>query len=84
MSGYIDSQLLSQPLGAYQNVLAYASHGVNDVTVPYKWAKNSIEQLKKNNPSVSFNSYPDGHNVSPENFRDLLQWLSDTNQGLDR
>ncbi|MDA0200539.1 MAG: dienelactone hydrolase family protein [Bacteroidetes bacterium] len=84
MSGYIDSQLLSQPLGAYQNVLAYASHGINDVTVPYEWAKNSIEQIKKNNPSVSFNSYPDGHNVSPENFRDILKWLSDTNEGLDR
>lgn len=83
MSGYIDPQLLSQPLGAYKNILAYASHGINDPTVPYAWAKNSIEQLKASNPKVTFNSYPDGHNVSPENFKDILQWLSNTNLDLD-
>ena len=26
-----------------------------------------------------FKAYPDGHNVSKENFRDLLEWLSRTN-----
>jgi phospholipase/carboxylesterase len=79
MSGYINTQLLEKPLQEYQNILAYASHGTSDPTVPYDWAVSSINELNKKNPQLTFNSYPDGHNVSPENFRDLLQWLSKTN-----
>lgn len=79
MSGYINTQLLEKPLDEYQNVLAYASHGTNDPTVPYQWAESGITKLKINNPEIVFNSYHDGHNVSPENFKDLLEWISKTN-----
>jgi phospholipase/carboxylesterase len=79
MSGYINTQLLEKPLDEYQNVLAYASHGTNDPTVPYEWAESSIGELRINNPKTEFNTYPDGHNVSPENFKDLLEWISKTN-----
>lgn len=79
MSGYINTQLLEKPLDEYQNVLAYASHGTNDLTVPYEWAELSIGELRINNPKTEFNAYPDGHNVSPENFKDLLEWISKTN-----
>jgi phospholipase/carboxylesterase len=79
MSGYINTQLLEKPLNEYQNVLAYASHGTNDPTVPYEWAESSIGELRINNPRTEFNTYPDGHNVSPENFKDLLEWISKTN-----
>lgn len=81
MSGYINTQLLKKPLQEYQNILAYASHGTQDPTIPYDWAASSINELNKKNPEVCFNSYPDGHNVSPENFRDILEWLSKTNPG---
>lgn len=81
MSGYINTQLLKKPLQEYQNILAYASHGTQDPTIPYDWAASSINELNKKNPEVCFNSYPDGHNVSPENLRDLLEWLSKTNPG---
>ena len=79
MSGYINTQLLKKPLEEYKNILAYASHGKSDSTVPYDWAVSSINKLHKKNPQLTFNTYPDGHNVSPENFRDLLEWLSKTN-----
>lgn len=79
MSGYINKQLVVKPLEEYRNILAYASHGVHDPTIPYSWAESSINELKSNNPKLNFNSYPDGHNVSAENFRELLQWLSKTN-----
>ena len=79
MSGYINTQLLEKPLNEYQNILAYASHGTNDPTVPYEWAESSIGELRINNSKTEFNAYPDGHNVSPENFKDLLEWISKTN-----
>ena len=79
MSGYINTQLLEKPLDEYQNILAYASHGTNDPTVPYQWAESGITKLKINNPEIVFNSYRDGHNVSPEDFKGLLEWISKTN-----
>ena len=79
MSGYINTKLLKKPLEEYKNILAYASHGTSDSTVPYDWAVSSISKLHKKNPQLTFNTYRDGHNVSPENFRDLLEWLSKTN-----
>jgi phospholipase/carboxylesterase len=79
MSGYINEQLLKKPLEEYQNILAYASHGTQDTTVPFAWAEKSITTLKDINPAVCFNAYPDGHNVSSDNFKDLLEWLSNTN-----
>ena len=79
MSGYINQEILQKSLEEYRNVLAYCSHGLNDFTVPYDWAKSSIETLKKNNPKVVFNTYPDGHNVSPENFESIHYWIKKTN-----
>ena len=79
MSGYINTKLLSKNIDEYQNILAYASHGTNDQTIPYQWSETSVNKLRLNNPKISFNSYPDGHNVSPENMRDLLLWISKTN-----
>ena len=79
MSGYINTQLLESPLKEYHNVLAYASHGTNDLTIPFNWAESCLNELRKRNPNVKFNSYTDGHNVSPENLRDLLEWISKTN-----
>ena len=78
MSGYINQEILQKSIGEYRNVLAYSSHGLNDFTVPYDWAKSSILTLKENNPKVVFNTYPDGHNVSPENFESILNWIKRT------
>ena len=78
MSGYINQEILQKSIGEYRNVLAYSSHGLNDFTVPYDWAKSSILTLKENNPKVIFNTYPDGHNVSPENFESILNWIKRT------
>ena len=78
MSGYINQEILKKSLGDYREVLAYGSHGLNDFTIPYNWAQSSIELLKENNPKVFFNTYPDGHNVSPENFESILNWIAKT------
>ena len=78
MSGYINQEILQKPLLEYRDVLAYCSHGLNDLTIPHEWAQTSIESLKKNNPKVFFNTYPNGHNVSQENFESILSWIIKT------
>jgi len=78
MSGYINQEILQKSLGEYRDVLAYCSHGLNDSTIPYEWAQKSIGLLMENNPKVFFNTYPNGHNVSPENFESILNWIKKT------
>ncbi len=75
LSGYIDKYLLKQNINLYRNVFAYSSHGLNDPVIPFVWAEKSIGLLKKNNPNVTFKTFQDAHNVSPENFRSILSWL---------
>ena len=79
MSGYINKNILKNSITSYTGILAFGSHGSEDVTVPYSWAKDSIELLKAKNPSVIFNTYPDGHNVSAQSFQDIIKWLEVTN-----
>ena len=79
MSGYINKNILKKTLTSYAGILAFGSHGSEDVTVPYSWAKDSIEVLQAKNPLVVFNTYPDGHNVSAQSFQDIIKWLEETN-----
>ena len=75
LSGYIDKSLLKEDIYSYRDIIAYSSHGTNDPVIPFDWAKTSIESLKENNPNVVFNSFQDAHNVSQENFQNILNWL---------
>ena len=52
--------------------------------IPHELAKSGVEFLKKNNPDVTFNTYPDGHNVSQENFESILNWIRETNLSFDK
>lgn len=79
MSGYINKNILKKSITSYTGVLAFGSHGSEDLTVPYSWAKDGIELLQTKNSTVVFNTYPDGHNVSAQSFQDILKWLEETN-----
>ena len=78
LSGYINQELLKRPILEYRNVLSYSSHGINDMTIPYDFARSGIEKLLKNNSNVSFNTFTDGHDVSLENFNEIQKWISKT------
>lgn len=75
LSGLIDSELLLQPLDTYRNIVAFASHGREDATLPIDYARESIGTLSIKNPAISYKEYPTGHTISQENFNDMLQWL---------
>lgn len=75
LSGLIDSELLLQPLDTYRNIVAFASHGREDATLPIDYARKSIGTLSIKNPAISYKEYPTGHTISQENFNDMLQWL---------
>jgi phospholipase/carboxylesterase len=53
----------------------YVSHGLNDEILPFNLSKESLNILKENNIDYTFEEYPIGHGVSPENFKSMLNWL---------
>ncbi|MGB1171968.1 MAG: alpha/beta hydrolase [Flavobacteriaceae bacterium] len=75
LSGLIDPELLLQPLDTYRDIVAFASHGREDATLPIDYARESIGTLSIKNPAISYKEYPTGHTISQENFNDMLQWL---------
>ena len=75
LSGLIDPELLLQPLDTYRDIVAFASHGREDATLPIDYARKSIGTLSIKNPAISYKEYPTGHTISQENFNDMLQWL---------
>ena len=58
---------------------AYASHGINDPVIPISQPRESIEPLSKKYEAISYFEYDDGHNVSQENFSQLMDWITKTN-----
>ena len=61
------------------NFIAYASHGINDQVIPISKPRNTIAPLSEKHDAISYHEYNDGHNVSQENFNQLINWLKKTN-----
>lgn len=50
-------------------------HGMYDVTIPITSAELSRETLERQGFTVTWQSYPCAHTVSPEEIRDIRTWL---------
>jgi len=75
LSGVIDPELLKKPISTYRNIIAFASHGKEDATIPIHYARETVGLLADNNPEVLFKEYPVGHTIAQDNFSDLIRWL---------
>lgn len=77
LSGYIDTQLLVDGYEGkdHSSLKIYASHGQLDQVIPPEWAYNSQDLLKNLKAEVTFEEYPVGHGVSPQNFHSFNSWL---------
>lgn len=78
LSGYIDPEMLVDGYREkdHSHLQVYASHGQLDMVIPPAWAQlvpGFLDELKIPN---TFEEFPVGHGVSPENFRSFNQWLS--------
>jgi phospholipase/carboxylesterase len=77
LSGYINQDLLTVD---YQNnnfskLKIYHSHGTVDQVIPVDWARKASPFLAELKVDASYNEYPIGHGVSPQNFYDFKNWL---------
>jgi len=76
LSGYIKQELFDiTDKKVLKNLDIFMSHGTQDQVIPILWAKKSEQFLTELKISHKFNTYPTGHNVTPQNFNDFNQWL---------
>src|SRR5690625_236768 len=78
MSGYIHNALLKENFekNYFSNLKVYSSHGSIDEVVPVEWDRQTKPFLENLNIEVKYSEFPVGHGVSPENFREIQQWLA--------
>ena len=77
LSGYLN---LDTTIDNYQNndfsgLKIFSSHGTVDQIIPVEWARKTDPILKSLGINSTYEEYPIGHGVSPQNFYDLKSWL---------
>lgn len=76
LSGYIPAFVKDEyDRKPIEGLSIFLSHGVEDSVLSYEWGKSAKDYFENSGAAVSFCSYPCGHTVSPQNQRDLKEWL---------
>lgn len=73
LSGYIDPRVVEVTNKSISSI--YVSHGTADMVVPFAWAEQSVEVLKKYGFAPEFYSYSHGHGINQDNLTTIVQWL---------
>lgn len=78
MSGYIHHTLLKENYekGDFSNLKVYSSHGSVDEVVPVDWDRKTKPFLENLGIATKYSEFPVGHGVSPENFREVQEFLA--------
>ncbi|TYC12009.1 alpha/beta fold hydrolase [Bizionia gelidisalsuginis] len=76
LSGYINEDLFTaKDKKAYSHLDIYSSHGSVDQVIPVDWARQNPVFLKGLNIKHTYNEFPVGHGIAPQNFYELKEWL---------
>ncbi len=79
LSGYVpdfikEDRYTKKPV---KHLKIFISHGIDDPVVPYQWGEESSEYFKSLGADVTFKSYTSGHFVTPENGKDLIEFIEE-------
>ena len=79
LSGYINERILTKSIenNNFSNLHVYASHGSVDQVIPVEWARKTAPFLEKLGIDYSYEEFPVGHGVAPQNFYALKDWLAE-------
>lgn len=78
LSGYINTELIPKncTIETVSELDFFISHGTVDQVLPISWIKNSLPIFDNLKINYTFNEYPIGHGVNPQNFEDFKTWIS--------
>ena len=79
ISSYINLNVFDNKVDKYNNILAYASHGLYDDIIPISLVKETILELKKYNDNITFEEFESAHTINQENLSSIMKWIDDTN-----
>ena len=79
LSGYINGELIPKNLdkSKYKNLDVYISHGTVDQVLPVDWGRKASPFLNTFEIKNTYQEYPVGHGVSPQNFFSLKKWIEE-------
>jgi phospholipase/carboxylesterase len=79
LSGYINPELLPSNLEKenYKNLDFYISHGTVDQVLPVDWGRKAPPFLDNLGIANSYQEYPVGHGVAPQNFHSFKTWIQE-------
>lgn len=79
LSGYINRDLLPAEMEKHtvKNLEVYSSHGTQDQVIPVEWARKTKPFLDKLGIENSYEEFPVGHGVAPQNFHNFKRWIED-------
>ena len=75
LSGFYNPKLDQESSGSKADLKCFSSHGIIDPVIPVAHTRIGINNLREKGVSVAYKEYDAPHTISPDNFRDLLQWL---------
>ena len=78
LSGYLNEELIKEGYEKqdHTGVRIYVSHGTSDQVIPVEWDRKTPEFLKSIGAKCTYEEFPIGHGVSPQNFYSFREWLS--------
>lgn len=78
LSGYLNIDIIGNGIDKEKlsKIRFFISHGTADQVIPVEWARKAPEFLNVLGLTNEYHEYPVGHGVAPQNFYDLLNWLS--------
>jgi len=79
LSGYINTELIPTNLTSkdVKELDFFISHGTVDQVLPIDWVRKSLPILDSLKINYTFNEYPIGHGINPQNFNDFKNWIID-------
>jgi len=79
LSGYVNVELLNKDVGIsnFYKLDFFVSHGSSDQVIPVEWARKTPGFLDNLGIANSYQEYPVGHGVAPQNFYDLNNWIKE-------
>jgi len=77
LSGYVNEKLINEGVNTntYNDLDFFVSHGTVDQVIPVDWARKTPGYLDNLKIKNSYQEYPVGHGVAPQNFFDLNTWI---------
>lgn len=79
LSGYVNQELLNKGvvISDFKNLDFFVSHGSVDQVIPVEWARKTPGYLNNLGINNTYQEYPVGHGVAPQNFYDLNNWVKE-------